>query len=111
MALAPGMGQSPFDAPTRGYPSSTEEQLVVLSRRLAALEQQKQRSEEPKYDPDRATVTLGAPVQVIHTIGNGIMVTNTGGYPGALVQHLFFPSYLDYANHLIAEAAKKELEK
>ena len=111
MSLAPGMGQTGFDDLIRRYPPSPEEQLAALTRRLAALEQQKQGTEEPKYDADRLTITLGFPVQVIHKIANGIMVTD-GGYEGVLVKkQMFFPSYLDYANYLISEAAKKELEK
>jgi hypothetical protein len=76
-------------------------------------EQQKTaaRQQAATFNPDKYTISLGRPRTVIHRLGNGFLVTDLGDHDGQLLKHLFFASAVDYANHLITEAAKKELEK
>jgi hypothetical protein len=65
----------------------------------------------PKFNPEKYTISLGRPSTVIHRLGNGLLVTDLGEHDGQVMNNMFFASPLDFANHLIAVAAKKELEK
>ena len=112
--LAQGPLSSMYD-PFQSYGSSSARQTESLLennvRRISALEGMLAQKEAPKYNSETYGINLGRPHQVIHHLQNGIMVTNVGMHDGARLEQWFFADYLDYANYLIAEAAKKELEK
>jgi hypothetical protein len=88
-------------------------ELYDRMQRLELEAQQKNaaRQQAATFNPDKYTLNLGRPCTVIHRLGNGLLVTDIGAHDGQLLKHMFFATALDYANHLIAETAKKELEK
>ena len=89
------------------------QELYDRMQRLEREEQQKTaaRQQAATFNPDKYTITLGRPRTVIHLLGNGLLVTDLGEHDGEIMKNAFFATPLDFANHLLTEAAKKELEK
>lgn len=95
-----------------GYPLHDPDAIIAqLLDRIEALETKVDSPNGPAFIPEQYSIRLGRPTTVIHRLGNGLLVTDVGPHEGAQMKHMFFATNLDFANHLIAVAAKKELEK